>query len=132
MIGPKLDLPSGGSELDNATVLVPCVYRGVSDTSDDRWTYYKVKVEQSQTLSVFVRLRDSKLLGESKLVSYLVGVAVRLHGPNGGNLGETGVNTPSGVQRLEYKAAVSDFAYVGLHHAVRDAVFQFSIAPTKP
>jgi len=137
MVGPKMDLPPGGNELDTATLLVPCVYKGLSDTAVDRWTYYKLLVEPSQTLKIVFRLRDSNLPSTgSKLVAAgydpLSGVAVRLHGPNGGRLDQKYANAPSGTQELEYKASEPGFAYIGLHHAVRDAALQFSIVQTKP
>ena len=132
MVGTKLDLPPGGNQLESATLLVPCVYRGLSDTADDKWTYYKIDVPQAQTLKVVFRLRDSNFPAPSKFDRFLYGATIRLHGPNGGKVVEGSANEPSIVRELEYKASESGFAFIGLHHAVRDAAIQFSISPTKP
>ena len=132
MVGPKADLPAGGIDLDTAVLLPPCVYRGMTDTALDKWTYYKVSMLQGQMLKVAFRLRDLKLPEASQINYNWGGVTVRLHAPNGGAVAGTYENTASGAKELEYKASESGFAYISLHLGVRDSVLQVEIAPAKP
>ena len=131
MVGAKLDLPADADTFEKAPLLVPCVYRGVEDTDPDRSKYYKVQIEKGQTLRVTARLRDSELPPRPSLPNFgewLGRLHVRLHGPNGGQVGQgKAVSEPSQTCELEYKAEESGFAFVSVRWVVRDAAFQISV-----
>jgi hypothetical protein len=116
LIGPKLDLPPGGDAFETAPPLVPCVYKGTTDS--DQWMYYKLSVQRGQTLKVVLRTRDT----DRFTLTY-----VRLHGPNGATLGEQKAYGGSNVTPpLEYKAEEPAVVYVSLSGGVRGAAFEFS------
>jgi len=101
MIGPKLDLPPGGDTFEAATLLVSCVYKGVTDTKE--WWYYKLAVRSGQTLKVVMRTRDS----------WAPITEIRLHGPDGAKLGGHWATGGSSLtEPLEFKADES--AVVGI------------------
>jgi hypothetical protein len=131
MVGVKLDLPQDADSFEKAPLLLPCAYRGVEDTDMDRWKYYKVQIEKGQTLRVTARLRDSELPPRPSLPKfggYVQRLHVRLHGPNGGQVGQgNAVSEPSETCELEYKAEESGFAFVSVRWVVRDAAFQISV-----
>jgi hypothetical protein len=76
-------------------------------------------------------LRDSELPPRPSLPNFggwLERLHVRLHGPNGGQVGEgKAVSEPSQTCELEYKAEESGFAFVSVRWVVRDAAFQISV-----
>jgi tetratricopeptide (TPR) repeat protein len=117
LIGPKLDLPAGGETFETATLLVPCVYKGLTDTESGQWRYYKLSVARGHTLKVVMRTRDANASG----------ITVRLHGPNGGTLagytagGESTVTNP-----LEYKAEEPAVVFVSVQGGVRGSAFEIS------
>jgi hypothetical protein len=114
LIGPKLDLPSGGASFEEAVLLSACTYRGLEDS--EGWKYFKMSLGSGQTLKVTARTRDSN--GWLNL---------RLHGPNGGSAGEKGTPYASAILELAYKATESGFAYLAVSGAVRVAAFQISV-----
>jgi hypothetical protein len=120
MIGPKLDLPEGGKTFEEATALAECTYRGLKDTEGGQWRYFKVSVGNGQTLKVTARTRDSNI-GRG---NYLY---LRLHGPDGGRIGERESNQYSTIFELEYKAKESGFAYLAVADVVGEAAFRISI-----
>ena len=77
-------LQPGGDSFEKAPLLSPCVYRGVEDTDRKLWKFYKLQVDMGQTLKVTVRLRDLELPSKGFGDAWLY---VRLHGPNGGVVG---------------------------------------------
>jgi len=118
LIGPKLDLPSGGDSFESATLLVPCVYKGVLDTQNGQWMFYKLSVPRGQTLQVVMRTRDANS----------VATDIRLHGPNGGALGGYTVYGDSNVTKpLEYKADDPAVVFVSIAGGVRASAFDLSI-----
>jgi tetratricopeptide (TPR) repeat protein len=118
LIGPKLDLPPGGDTFETATLLLPCVYKGLTDTENGQWRYYKIAVRSGQTLKVVMRTGD---VNPSS-------AAIRLHGPDGASLGTVyGYLGSSLTKPLEFKAAEPAVAYVGVTGGVRGAAFDFSV-----
>jgi len=118
MIGPKLDLPPGGETFETAPLLVPCVYKGVIDTENGQWRYYKLAVPRGQTLKVVMRTRDANASSTE----------IRLHGPDGANLGGYSAYGDSVLTKpVEYKADEAAAAYVSVSGGVRGSAFDFSI-----
>ena len=117
LVGSKLDLPVGGDTFETATLLSPCVYKGLEDAN--AWKYFKVSIASGQTLKVTARSRDSNF-------AYPRFLYLRLHGPNGGRVGENSTADPSTIIELEYKATESGFAYLAVADVVRDVAFQIS------
>jgi hypothetical protein len=117
MVGPKLNLPPGGTAFEEAPLLSQCTFKGLQDV-EKGWQYYKLSVEKGQTLKAAARTRDTELQ---------TNLWVRLHGPKGGQIGEWSISTGSTILEMEYKAAESGFAYVAVSGVVRDAAFEFSI-----
>ena len=120
LIGPKLDLPSGGNTFEDAALLSACTYKGLEDTK--QWKYFKVSLMSGQTLKITVRTRDSNIgVGIGRYLS------LRLHGAAGGNVGEKASAEASAILTMEYKAPESGFAYLAVHDVVRDSAFQISL-----
>ena len=118
LVGPKLDLPPGGDTFETAPVLAPCAYIGVMDSDKSQWAYYRFALQPAQTLKVAMRSRDS----DAKYIH------MRLHGPNGGELGNYYTYDASAVTKpLEYKAEESGNAYVSMAGGVRGSAFEFAI-----
>jgi hypothetical protein len=118
LIGPKLDLPPGGDTFEAATLLVSCVYKGVTDTETKQWWYYKLAVRSGQTLKVVMRTRN----GDDPTA------AIRLHGPDGANLGGYVAYGSSYLTKpLEFKADEPAVVYVGVSGSVRGSAFDFSV-----
>lgn len=115
LIGPKLDLPPGGNTFEEAVLLSPCTYKGLEDAKG--WMYFKVSIASGQTLKVTARTRDANK-------GYL---SLRLHGPNGGQIGEKYTDGSSTILEMSYKAAATVFAYPAVTGSVRDGAFQISI-----
>ena len=115
LVGPKLDLPSGGRSFEEAVLLSACTYKGLEDTKG--WEYFKVSLASGQTLTVTARTRDG-------MGGYL---SLRLHGPDGGQIGERYTDGASTILALAYKAAEPGFAYPAVSGLVRDGAFQISI-----
>jgi hypothetical protein len=119
LIGPKLDLPPGGETFETATLLVPCVYKGVTDTKNDQWRYYKLAVPRGKTLRVVMRTREE---GDAPRTD------IRLHGPDGASL--SGYYAYGGsvlTEPIEFKADEPAFVYVGVNGGVRSSAFGFSL-----
>jgi hypothetical protein len=97
---------------------VSCVYKGVTDTENEQWRYYKLAVRSGQTLKVVMRTRD----GDAPTTQ------IRLHGPDGANLGGYYASGGSTLTKpLEFKADEPAVVYVGLNGGVRGAAFDFSV-----
>jgi hypothetical protein len=119
MVGPKLDLPPGGNTFEEAVLLSAWTYRGLADTEERSWKYFRLSVAKEQTLKVSARTRDTR--------SHPSHLHLRLHGPNGGRVGETSSGEPSTILELEYKVTESGFAYLAVADVVNGAAFQISI-----
>jgi len=118
MVGPKVDLPAGGDSFETAISLIPCVYKGMFDTQDKQFLYYKISVPRGQTLQVVMRTRDTNSATAE----------IRLHGPNGGMLGGYTVYGDSNVTNpLTYKADDSSFAFLSLSGGLRGSAFEISV-----
>ncbi len=118
LVGPKLDLPPGGEAFETAPLLVPCVYKGMLDSKNSQWAYYKFSLQSGQTLKATMRTRDSN-------ASY---TEMRLHGPDGGHLGSYRSYDESVVTKpLAHKAEASGMAYVSVAGGVRGSAFAFEI-----
>jgi hypothetical protein len=118
LIGPKLDLPPGGNTFEASTLLVPCVYKGVMDTENEQWRYYKLAVRSGQTLEVVMRTRD----GDAPTTR------IRLHGPDGANLGGYYASGGSVLTKpIKFKADEPAVVYVGVNGGARGAAFDFSV-----
>jgi hypothetical protein len=118
MIGPKLDLPPGGDSFESATPLAPCVYKGIIDTQNQQWQFYKLSLARGQTLNVVMRTREANAISTD----------IRLHGPNGGAIGgysafgESSVTTP-----LVYKAEDPAVVFVSMSGGLRGSAFDLSV-----
>ena len=119
LIGPKIDLPGGGEDFENATPLVPCIYSGVADISGGAWQFFKLSVPQGRTLRVVMRLRSNNAEA----------TWIRLHGPDGGSLTEPhyAFQESSITGPLEYKADAAETIYVALKGGVRGTAFDFGV-----
>jgi hypothetical protein len=117
LIGPKLDLPPGGNTFEEAPLLIPCTYKGLEDPKG--WTYFKVSLVSGQTLKVTARTRDSNVWPRS--------LWVRLHGSNGGQVGENSTQGASAILEIGYTVKEPGFAYLAVADVVRDVAFQISI-----
>ena len=118
MIGPKADLPAGGDSFETATPLIPCVYKGMFDTQNDQFLYYKLAVPRGRTLQVMMRTRDTNSAS----------VAIRLHGPNGGMLGGyTAYGDSSVTNPLTYKADEAGSVFLSLGGGLRDSAIEISL-----
>jgi hypothetical protein len=118
LIGPKLDLPPGGDAFETATLLVPCVYKGLTDTENNQWRYYKLAVPRGKTLNVVMRTRD----GDTPWTE------IRLHGPDGANLSGYSAQGDSVLTKpIEFKADKPAVVYVGVNGSVRNSAFDFSL-----
>jgi tetratricopeptide (TPR) repeat protein len=118
LVGPKLDLPPGGDSFESATLLMPCVYKGVLDTQNGQWQYYKLSVQPGQTFRAVMRTRDANA----------VSTDIRLHRPDGGMVGgytafgESNVTTP-----IEFKADAPAVLFVSISGGLRGTAFDLSI-----
>jgi len=119
LIGPKLDLPEGGKTFEEAPLLRECAYRGLKDVESGQWIYYKVSLVNGQVLKVTARTRDTYF--------YPRQLYLRLHGPNGGRVGDTSSNESSTILELQYKAGESGFAYLAVADVVGGTALQISI-----
>jgi hypothetical protein len=118
MIGPKADLPAGGDSFETATLLIPCVYKGLFDTQNDQYLYYKMAVPRGQTLKVMMRTRDTNSAS----------AAIRLHGPNGGMLGGyTAYGDSSVTNPLTYKADETGSVFLSLGGGLRGSAIEISL-----
>jgi hypothetical protein len=118
LVGPKLDLPPGGDSFESATALVPCVYKGVLDTQNGQWQYYKLSVPQGQTFHVVMRTRDANAASTD----------IRLHGPDGGMVGGYTAFGESNVTKpIEYKADAPAVVFVSVSGGVRGSAFDLSL-----
>lgn len=118
LVGPKIDLPAGGENFETASLLVPCVYKGLTDTQDDQWKYYRLSVPQGRTLKVVMRTRDT----DSPRTD------IRLHGPDGGSiLGYYAYGESVATKPLEYKADETAIVFVSVKGGVRGSAIDFSI-----
>ena len=118
LIGPKLDLPTGGDTFETATLLVPCVYKGVTDTENEQWRYYKLAVARGKTVKVVMRTRE----GDAPRSE------IRLHGPDGAIL--SGYYAYGGsvlTKPMEFKADEPAVVYVGVNGGARGSAFDFSV-----
>jgi hypothetical protein len=117
LIGPKLDLPSGGAAFEEAASLSECTYKGIVDTN--AWRYFKVSLAIGQTLKVIARSRDT--------TAYPQSLHLRLHGPNGGQVGAGSMDRASSILEMTYTAKEAGFAYLAIWGVARDAAFQISL-----
>lgn len=118
LVGRKLDLPPGGQTLEAAPPLLPCVYQGIVDSEGDQWSYYRVSVPAEKTVSVVMRSRDRSAPRTE----------VRLHGPNGANLGSYYTRGESVVTKpLVYSAERSEAVFVGMKGGVQGAALAISV-----
>ena len=113
--------PPGGNDFETSPLLIPCVYSGQFDVERSQPKYYKVALQRGQTLRVVLRTRGAKAAATE----------IKLHRPDGGNLGgytaygESSVTTP-----LEYKAGELGSAYVSLSGGVRGSALEVSVRRT--
>src|SRR5262249_35437027 len=118
LVGPKMDLPMGGENFETASLLLPCVYQGLSDTVNDQRRYYKLSVPQGQTLKVVMRTRDIDSPNTE----------IQLHGPDGGSIGGYSAFGESvATKPLEYKADESATVFISLKGGIRGAAIDFSV-----
>jgi hypothetical protein len=116
LIGPKLDLPSGGATFEEAMSLSACTYTGLADVKE--WRYFKVSLATGQALKVIARSRDT---------SASAGLYLRMHGPNGGRVGEVSTEQPSAILEMTYTAKEAGFAYLAIWGVARDTAFQIAV-----
>jgi hypothetical protein len=130
MAGAKLDLATDANSLETAPLLVPCAYKGLEDTNQNEWRYYRLQVEAGQTVKITARLRDSDLPPRPTIApfTFLERLHIRLHDSNGGQVGNTQtVSSPSQACELEYKSKESGFVFVSMRWVIRDAAFLISV-----
>jgi len=123
LVGPKADLPPGGDSFEAAPLLVPCAYKGVVDTQNEQWRFYKISVPRGQTLQVVLRTRDANA----------VSTDIRLHGPNGGTLGGyTLFGDSSASAPLLYKAEDTAIVFVSMAGGMRGSAVELSMRASTP